>query len=113
MCEGEKTSNLFDLTFVYGNPTFDQRRLLLRKLERLVPRRNGPWCCIGDFNEMISLSEKDGCRPIAPIRMSLFRDFFNSGGLMDLDLKGNKYTWASNPRDGVLTYQNIDRVIVN
>lgn len=104
---------MFDLTCVNGNPTFDQRRLLWGKLERLRPRRNGPWCCIGDFNEMLSINEKDGCRPIAPIRLSLFRYFLNSTGMMDLDLKGNCFTWAGNPRDGVVTCQKIDRVIVN
>lgn len=32
---------------------------------------------------------------------------------MDMDLKGSRYTWVSNPRNGVVTKQNIDRVLVN
>lgn len=67
---------------------------------------------MGNFNEMISISEKDGCKPVAHIRMTLFRNFLNDTGLMDLDLKGNMYTWASNPCDGIVTYQKIDRIIV-
>lgn len=109
----KKTGNTFEITFVYANPTFDRRRYLWGKLQYLMPRRQGPWCCIGDFNEMCSVTEKDGLSPVAPIRMSLFRDFLNSTDLMDLDLKGNKYIWASNPRDGVVTFQKIDRIPVN
>lgn len=62
---------------------------------------------------MCSIIEKDGIKPFSPLRMSLFRDFMNSASLMDLDLKGNKYTFSSNPRDGIVTYQKIDRVLVN
>lgn len=50
---------------------------------------------------------------MTPLRLSLFRDFINSTGLMDIDLKGNKFTRASNPRDGVVTYQKIDRIMDN
>lgn len=45
--------------------------------------------------------------------MDLFRDFLSQTGLMDLDLKGSKYTWFSNPRDGFVTREKLDRVLVN
>lgn len=73
----KKTGDLFELTFVYG-------RHLWRKLELLKPRHGGPWCLMGDFNEMLSIADKEGVRPITPIRMNLFRDFLNSVDLMDL-----------------------------
>lgn len=47
------------------------------------------------------------------VRRNLFRDFLNSTGLMDVDLKGCKFTWMSNPRGGVVTREKIDRVLVN
>lgn len=45
--------------------------------------------------------------------MQNFRSFLNSTGLMDLDLKGCKYAWVSNPRDGFLTREKLDRVLAN
>lgn len=45
--------------------------------------------------------------------MNLFRDFLNVSGLMDFDLKGSKFTWTSNPRDGFVTCEKLDRVLVN
>lgn len=65
-------------------------------------------CLVGDFNEMLPISEKDGMRPIAHIRINLFRDLLNSIDLMDLKLKVSKYTWISNPIDGIITKQMID-----
>lgn len=52
--------------------------------------------------------EKDGMRPVDQGRMDRFRDFLNSSELMDVDLKGCKYTWVSNPRGGFVTKEKID-----
>ncbi|RYQ81024.1 hypothetical protein Ahy_Scaffold1g107040 [Arachis hypogaea] len=32
---------------------------------------------------------------------------------MDIDLKGEKFTWFSNPRNGFVTREMLDRVLVN
>lgn len=45
--------------------------------------------------------------------MDLFREFLNDTGLIDMDLKGEKFTWRSNPRNGFVTREKIDRVLVN
>lgn len=95
----KKSGNLFQITFVYGNPLFRLRRQLWPKLELLQPLRSGPWCLMGDFNEMLSISDKEGLDPVAPIRLQLFREFLDNANLMDLQLKGSKFTWISNPRD--------------
>lgn len=50
------------------------------EIERLMPFRNGVWCYVGDFNEMISITEKDGTRTVAPIKLTMFRDFLNTTG---------------------------------
>lgn len=45
--------------------------------------------------------------------MDLFREFLHDTGLMDMELKGEKFTWRSNPRNGFVTRERIDRVLVN
>lgn len=73
-----------------------------------------PWCCVGDFNEMLAHYEKEGLMPFDQARADLFRQFLSDSGLMDLELKGcNKFTWASNLRNGVVTKEKLDRVVVN
>lgn len=104
---------VFDMTFVYDNPITPDRRTLWPKLLSLKPLHNGPWCCIGDFNEMVHSMEKDGLRLVEQGRLDRFRDFFNDSELMDLELQGCNYTWVSNPRNGFVTREKIDRVLAN
>lgn len=92
---------------------FSNRRNLWPRLARLKPIREGAWCCLGDFNEMLYSTDKYGIRSVEPIRMCLFRDFLDETRLMDLSLQGCKYTWLSNPRDGNVTRQKIKRVLAN
>lgn len=96
-----RSGKVFEMTCVYGNSTFSQRRNLWGKILKLKPSNQLPWCCFGDFNEMKVSFEKDGSRPIEPIRMRLFREFLDDSELGDLELKGCRYTWLSNPRDGL------------
>lgn len=62
---------------------------------------------------MLSFQDKDGLRPIHQNRADLFRTFLDQAGLMDCDMKGCKFAWSSNPRDGVVTKEKIDRVLFN
>ncbi|KAF4386158.1 hypothetical protein F8388_016410 [Cannabis sativa] len=47
-------------TGFYGNPDASQRRFSWQLLRDLRKEVWGPWLCIGDFNEIVSLSEKIG-----------------------------------------------------
>lgn len=67
----------------------------------------------GDFNEMCSQEEKVGRRPVEDRRIDLLRSFLSDSCLMDMELKGCKFTWVSNPREGTITKEKIDRVLVN
>ncbi|KAJ1411448.1 Endonuclease/exonuclease/phosphatase superfamily [Sesbania bispinosa] len=33
--------------------------------------------------------------------------------LLELDLKGNRFTWFSNPREGIVTREKLDRALIN
>lgn len=75
----EKSSgNCFNCTFIYGNPRFQQRRWLWDRLQSLQTDRDMAWCCLGDFNEMLSPGEKQGLRLQDNNRRVLFRDFLNN-----------------------------------
>ncbi|KAJ1392992.1 Reverse transcriptase domain [Sesbania bispinosa] len=45
--------------------------------------------------------------------MDLFREFLHANELMDLETKGCRFTWSSNPRNGFITRERLDRVLVN
>lgn len=108
-----KELKLFEIFFIYGNPTFTQRQHSWRKVKELPTSKDMPWVCVGDFNDMTAQSEKEGIRAIKDRRLSLFKKFISDSALMDLELKGCKFTWVSNPRDGVVTKETLDRILVH
>lgn len=77
----------FQCTFVYGPPIFQERRNFWGIIKSFQTNRDTPWCCIGDFNELLSAIEKEGLMPPQFNRIDLFRDFLNDTGLMDLDFE--------------------------
>lgn len=104
---------LFYCTFVYGHPTFQQRRSLWGSLAGLQLSTNIPWCSIGDYNEMLLQSDKCGIRPFDDYKAGFFRSFLNNTELMELELKGCRFTWASNPRNSVVVREKLDRALGN
>lgn len=68
---------------------------------------------MGDFNELLSQVEKEGIRPYHSSGAELFRDFLNLSGLMEFETMGCKFTWASNPRNGVIIREKLDWILAN
>ena len=99
-------------TFVHGNSRFSRRRFLWENL-KVLHFGNGPWMCIRDFNELFSQEEKEGIQPHCQNKINLFRRFMDNAGLMDIVLKGSKFMWFSNPHNGMVIKERIDRMLVN
>ncbi|KAM4105784.1 hypothetical protein ACB094_04G018900 [Castanea mollissima] len=66
---------------------------------------DGAWMCIGDFNEMLSSSEKLSCRPALPRQLDAFLAALERCNLVDLGLIGYPFTW-NNRRPGLPTPRN-------
>ncbi|KAF7837676.1 hypothetical protein G2W53_006158 [Senna tora] len=99
-------------TRVYGNPNFQQHKRLWNQISRLYHPRNAPWCCVGDFNEILSQSEKEGVRLHSQNQIDVFRSFIDQNCLIDLPLKGCRFTWSNNREQGCVK-EKIDRVLAN
>ncbi|XP_025693017.1 uncharacterized protein [Arachis hypogaea] len=99
--------------FVYGNPVFQKRRKLWQELTVSNMNQDVAQAFLGDFNDILNQDEKVGIHPQPNIYLETFRRFVHDNGLIDIDLKGNKYTWFSNPRNNVITRERLDRVLVN
>ncbi|RYR77281.1 hypothetical protein Ahy_A01g001732 [Arachis hypogaea] len=72
-----------------------------------------PRILIGDFNDVISQDEKVGLHPKPSSQIESFRNFVHENAVLDLELQGMKYTWFSNPRNGCVTKERLDRVLAN
>ncbi|KAJ1391834.1 Zinc knuckle CX2CX4HX4C, partial [Sesbania bispinosa] len=78
--------NSVECTFIYGDPTPRPRRELWGQLSLLTTGRVHPWALVGD----------------------LIRSFVEDYGLIDMEMKGNRFTWFNHspvlfevcPKDG-------------
>jgi hypothetical protein len=73
----------------------------------------GSWMCIGDFNMILSQSEKYDGRPFACSSKVAFHSFLDSFSMIDLGFSGNPYTWSNKRRDHHLIKERLDRGIAN
>ena len=51
-----------------------------------------PWMCLGDFNEIVSATEKSGAPDRAQQQMEGFREAIDFCGFLDMGYEGLKFT---------------------
>jgi exonuclease III len=96
-CKFRCVTDQYDWAFlgVYGPQSDGDRRVMWEELFRLANWWDVPWCVGGDFNVVRFLSERLGADQFTPA-MNDFSEFIFSLGLMDIPLKGGKFTWSNN-----------------
>jgi hypothetical protein len=101
------------LTCFYGHPDPTKRHEawdLLKLLARLTP---DPWICIGDFNEVLTMSEKVGGNVRKRHLMEAFRQTLEVCGLTDLGYIGPKFTWTNCQDGNSFIKERLDRGVCN
>lgn len=101
------------LTCIYADPNFNNRVKLWEKLKDLGSNFNGPWLCIGDFNDIASIWEKQGGRGVNNFRMEVFNNFVSESGLIDLEFNGINYTWTNKRGGDDNIRERIDKALAN
>jgi endonuclease/exonuclease/phosphatase family metal-dependent hydrolase len=101
------------LTCFYGHPEVAKRHeawALLIFLSRMSPE---PWLCVGDFNEILSLSEKSSSTARPRSQMLAFHRALEDCQLLDLGFRGSKYTWCNECSGGEYNKEWLDRVVAS
>ena len=106
----DNTPNAWRFTRFYGAPETSKREESWALLRRLNSQSTLPWCCMGDFNELVRLEEKQGRHSRSERQMQLFRDVLDDCGFVDLGFNGPKFTWTNN-RLGDMTWERLDRAV--
>jgi hypothetical protein len=100
-------------TGFYGHPDVARRGelwALLRYLARLHPDH---WLCLGDFNEIITASEKSS-KSIRPTsQMQAFQNDLSDCKLTKLGFTGPKFTWWNGRHGREHTMERLDRAEAN
>ncbi|KAL7210976.1 hypothetical protein ACSBR2_013959 [Camellia fascicularis] len=85
------TSWLFSA--IYASPCFNTRKILWENLKIFADVHNLPWLLMGDFNEVLTSTEKFGGQPINHRRALLFKDCLDHYRLIDMGISGPRFTW--------------------
>ncbi|KAK3199013.1 hypothetical protein Dsin_022428 [Dipteronia sinensis] len=101
-------TKVWRLTGFYGNPEPDQLHHVWTLLRRLNGLSKLPWLCFGDFNEILSESEKVGDAAHPRILVENFREALDFCELEDMDFVGPCVTW-SNKRDEGFIQERLNR----
>lgn len=104
---------VWKLTGFFGHAESARRSeswALLQHLESLQPI---PWLCVGDFNEVLDQSEKEGALLRREYQMPGFRTALEKCHLCDLCYSGSRFTWSNRRTDGTFTKEQLDRAVAN
>jgi hypothetical protein len=104
----ESTNKVWRLTGIYGEPRWEDKFKTWDKLRELNQTNNLPWLVLGDFNEILFSSEKEGGNPRPQGYMDAFRDALMDCGLEDLGFSGDAFTW----KRGRIR-ERLDRAVAN
>ena len=95
-------------TGFYGHPNWSDRNLSWEDIRNLYHKGNHPWVVLGDFNEILYSSEKEGGNARPNGMMKDFRDCLAECGLDDMGFIGDPFTW----RRGEIR-ERLDRAVCN
>uniref|UniRef100_A0A2N9J7Z2 Reverse transcriptase domain-containing protein n=1 Tax=Fagus sylvatica TaxID=28930 RepID=A0A2N9J7Z2_FAGSY len=107
----EGTADGWRLTGVYGALETQKREETWVLLRHLASMSQLPWCCIGDFNEIVKLEEMKGSHSRPDRQMKGFRSALDEYGLVDLRFRGFPFTWSNNKDPPFTTWVRLDRAV--
>jgi hypothetical protein len=98
---------------LYGHPEVIHRPDSWGLLRFLCGLEPDPWLCVGDSNEIISLSEKSNSSFRPPRQMQEFKQALADGNLYDLGFLGPKFTWCNAQSGDDFIMERLDRAVAN
>ena len=113
LCYSDPPNKPWLLTCLYGPPEWKNKPAFWESLLHEGNNYYGPWLCIGDFNMILSQSEKYGGTLFACSSTDPFRHFLDSFGMVDLGFVGNPFTWSNKRQNHHLIKERLVRGITN
>lgn len=102
---------LWRITGYYGFPDRGRRHLSWQLLRQLLAAHSCPWMCIGDFNDLLTSSDKRGRVEHPQWLFRGFRDAINDCQLHDVPLSWYPYTWFRGQDPATSVEQRLDRAM--
>ena len=111
--KGGVLSDWWHFTGFYGSPDTSRRDESWALLKRIRDRSSLLWLCIGDFNEIVCESEKEGGSSRLSRHMKNFSDTKNWCGLKDVGHVGSSFPWLYQRADGFQIRKRLDHALAS
>ena len=72
-----------------------------------------PWLLAGDFNETVSIEERNHGGPDMRRRCNRFKYWIENNGLIDLGYSGPRFTWSRGLSQDTRKEARLDRALCN
>lgn len=82
-------------------------------IRQLASSAQLPWCIYGDFNDLLSQSDKEGIHDHPQYLLTGFREAIVDSGLMELDLYGGRFTWEEGKGTSNWIRERLDRAFAS
>ncbi|KAL8158305.1 hypothetical protein AgCh_002851 [Apium graveolens] len=100
-------------TGFYGYPERRRRYDSWNLLRNLARTSNLPWCVMGDFNDLMYATEKEGGRNHPRRLLDGFCNVIEESGLHDLGFSGHRFTWERGRGTDQWIQERLDRGLAN
>ncbi|KAL6195625.1 hypothetical protein ACLB2K_031243 [Fragaria x ananassa] len=104
----EQNNHPWRFTGIYGQPKVEKRYLTWALIKNLKDKCGYPWVLGGDFNEIVSLQEKEGGLMRRSRQMESFQQTITDCSLRSMHASGPCFTWRR-VRHGVEVKEKLDR----
>ena len=101
------------LTGFYGHPETHRRYESWHLLAFLNNQLQLPWLCLGDFNDILSNTEKSGGAIQSQQQMDGFRKVVDYCAFQELGYYGSNFTWCNMQGGDNKIYLRLDRAFAN
>ncbi|XP_058757171.1 uncharacterized protein LOC131630409 [Vicia villosa] len=102
----------FWLTAIYALNQLEYRKGLWLKMIELHRNFKGPWCAVGDYNNVATSHDRIGGNMIVETEYEDYNNMLGATDLCEMDSKGEFFTW-SNKQSANPIFSRIDRLIAN
>ncbi|XP_062174673.1 uncharacterized protein LOC133879886 [Alnus glutinosa] len=113
MIQNQNKAYTWKLRCFYGHPEVGKREEGWNILRCVSQMALSPWMCVGDFNEILTNSEKSSNIVRPRSQMKAFQSALEDCSIADLGFHGPKFTWCNGRFGGEFTREHLDRAVSN
>nr|XP_017245467.1 PREDICTED: uncharacterized protein LOC108217129 [Daucus carota subsp. sativus] len=94
-------------------PESSRRKQSWELICKLATLSTLPWCVMGDFNDLLYSTDKEGIHPHPEHLMRGFRHALDMSSLSEVELSGGRFTWERGRGTSAWVRERLDRAFAN